>query len=88
MSELAATLTIRLSTEELRSLRKRARAARTTPSAIVRRLLEQDLGLPDDEGPTLGELSRRWVGSVSSAHLPHGQDVPGALTGWNPDRRG
>jgi hypothetical protein len=87
MSELGATITIRLSPEELRRLRARARAAKTTPSAIVRQLLEHDLGELDDDGPTLGELSRPWIGAASRVRLPRGRDARQALARWKPDRR-
>jgi dephospho-CoA kinase len=85
MSELGATITIRLSPEELRRLRARARAAKTTPSAIVRELLERDLGELDDDGPTLGELSRPWIGAISRVRLPRGRDARQALARWKPD---
>jgi tRNA U55 pseudouridine synthase TruB len=87
MSELAKAITIRVTAEELRRLRARVRAGKTTPSAIVRRLLEHDLGEAVEHGPTLGELRRSWVGSVSHAQVPHGRSTRKALAPWNPDRR-
>ncbi len=88
MSELAKTITIRVSAEELRRLRARASAGKTTPSAIVRRLLEYDLAEAVEDGPPLGELSRSWVGSVSHAQVARGRSTRRALAPWNPDRRG
>jgi len=88
MSNLDSTLTIRLSPRELRSLRARARAAGTTPSAIVRSVLDRELATPDTEGPTLGERSRRWVGAIRSTRAVGGRAAREATGAWDPDRRG
>ncbi|MGO8995166.1 MAG: hypothetical protein ACLQVI_17765 [Polyangiaceae bacterium] len=88
MSDLASTLTIRLTSRELKRLRARALSLGTTPSAIVRAAVERELAEPDENGPTLGERSRRWVGAVRSGRAPNGRDARAALETWNPDRRG
>jgi hypothetical protein len=88
MSNLGATLTIRLSPLELRRLRERARAAKTTPSAVVRDLVAKDLAEPQDALETLGARSARWIGAISDARVPQGRKARESLTGWSPDRRG
>jgi hypothetical protein len=88
LSDLTATLTVRLSPRELRGLRDRARAAGTTPSAIVRAALDQELTEDDDDGPTLGDRSRAWVGVIRSARAVAGRDARAVLAAWDPDRRG
>jgi hypothetical protein len=89
MGNLGASITIRLSTLELRRLRERARAAKTTPSAVVRALVEKDLAQPEDETRTLGARSVRWVGAVSDSRVAPGRKAREALSSeWLPDRRG
>jgi predicted transcriptional regulator len=88
MRDLGATLTIRLTPRELRRLREHARAAGTTPSAVVRAALERALAEPEEGGPTLGELSRRWVGAIRSGRVPGGRSAREVLETWDPDRRG
>ena len=88
MSDLSASLTIRLSSIELRRLQERARASKTTPSAVVRALLERDLAEPERETRTLGVRSARWVGAVSDPRVTPGRKAREALAGWSPDRRG
>jgi hypothetical protein len=88
MAAYAATLTIRLTFEEASRLRTRARAAGTTPSAIVRSMIDRDLLGDDADERTLGEKSRRWVGAIRSAHVPAGRAARKTLESWNPDRRG
>ena len=87
--ELKRSLTIRLSVPLERRLGQRARERGETPSALVRSLLERELGEVDVEtGPTLYELGRRSIGSVSSTRVPHGRDAEEALERWKPDSRG
>jgi hypothetical protein len=88
MSNLGSTLTIRLSPRELRRLRAWARAAGTTPSAVVRAVLDRELAEPDAEGATLGERSGPWVGAIRSARVAHGRDARQLIEAWGPDRRG
>jgi hypothetical protein len=55
---------------------------------LLRTLLERDLLEQDPEdGPTLLERTRRWVGSVSGTNVPPGASAREALEDWNPDRR-
>jgi hypothetical protein len=82
-----ALLTARLPVATLKRLRERARQAGTTPSALVRKLLDRELGPTDADAPLL-ERTRRWVGSVRSEHVPRGKDARRALADWYPDRRG
>jgi hypothetical protein len=88
MSDLSVSLTIRLSSLELRRLRERARAAKTTPSAVVRALLEKDLAQPERDTKTLGARSSRWVGAVRDSRIAPAREAREALAGWQPDRRG
>jgi hypothetical protein len=88
MAAFASTLTIRLTSEEASRLRKRARAAGTTPSAVVRSMIDRDLGEADVDEQTLGEKSRRWVGSIRSERVARGRAARKTLASWNPDRRG
>lgn len=85
--ELTKTLTVRLPGPALRKVKERARALGTTPSELVRRALEEQLG-PAGEERTALERTRRWVGAVRDARLPAGRDAREALEGWEPDRRG
>ena len=84
---LASTITLRLDARKLRRLRRRAKALGTTPSGLVRAVLDRELADPKDEGTTLGDRSRRWIGAVRSARVAAGRDTREALAGWNPDRR-
>ncbi len=79
MTDLGSSLTIHLSRRELERLRTRARSLGTTPSAVLRSLLEREIGELDGHAPTLGERSRRWVGAVNSAQVPHGRSARAAL---------
>jgi hypothetical protein len=88
MNNLDSTLTIRLNRRELRRLRARARAAGTTPSAVVREVLDRELAEPDTEGATLGERSQRWVGAIRNARAARGRRARAAVETWDPDRRG
>ncbi len=71
----------------LKRLRERARQVGITPSALVRKLLDRELGPTDADAPVL-ERTRRWVGAVRSTRVAPGRDVRVALRGWDPDRRG
>jgi hypothetical protein len=84
---LTETMTIRLPGPMMRLLRVRARAEHVTPSELVRRLLEREVGGGQRE-PSALELTRRWVGSVRRRDVPAGRDARGALDDWSPDRRG
>jgi predicted DNA-binding protein len=79
-------LTTRLPAPLLARLRERARQTGTTPSALVRALLEQELGTPATDTSAM-DLTRRWVGSIRSGRI-HGRDAREALRKWKPDRRG
>lgn len=57
-----------------------------TPSELVRDLLEREVGATSGE-PSVLELTRRWVGAVSSTEATSGRDARGALEEWKPDRR-
>ena len=81
-----AVLTTRLSVATLERLRERARRTRTTPSRIVRSLLDRELG-PTGGDVTLLERTRRWVGAVRSQRVAPGRDARAALDAWQPDRR-
>ena len=81
-----AVLTARLPVSTLERLRERARRTGTTPSRIVRNLLDRELGPPDEDVPAL-ERTRRWVGAVRSVRVTRGRDVRAALRVWHPDRR-
>jgi hypothetical protein len=84
----SASLTVRLPAPELRRLKERARMAKTTPSAMVRNMVEKTLAEPERETTTLGARSARWVGAVSDARVAPGRATREALPGWSPDRRG
>lgn len=85
--EMTGTLTIRLPGPALRKVKDRARALGTTPSELVRRAVEKELG-PATTDRTALERTRRWVGSIRSSEVPAGRDARKALEGWEPDRRG
>jgi hypothetical protein len=80
-------LTTRLPASLLKRLRERARKAGTTPSALVRALLEEQLGATTADKSAL-ELTRRWVGAIRSDVVVPGRRARSALAGWRPDRRG
>jgi hypothetical protein len=86
---LRKSLTIRLTSPLRKKLSRRAQQLNETPSEFVRSLLEHELGETEsDDQPTLYELTRRWVGAVSSGDVPAGRDAREALESWQPDRRG
>jgi len=80
-------LTTRLPASLLKRLRERARQVGTTPSALVRELLEQELG-PTPADPAALDLTRRWVGAIRSERVTSGRHARTALRSWIPDRRG
>jgi hypothetical protein len=82
-----ALLTARLPVATWKRLRERARQIGTTPSALVRELLDRELGPTAEDAPVL-ERTRRWVGAVRSARVAPGRDARATLKGWKPDRRG
>jgi len=82
-----AVLTARLPASLMKRLRERARQAGTTPSRIVRALLDEELGPTSEDRPVL-ELTRRWVGAVRDQRVPAGRNARSALKRWSPDRRG
>ncbi len=82
-----AVMTARLPAAMARRLRERARQLGTSPSALIRAMLDRELGPTRDDASALA-LTRRWVGAVRSAKVPAGRDAREALAGWNPDRRG
>lgn len=82
-----AVLTTRLPVATLERLRERARRMGTTPSRIVRGLLDRELG-PGEPDVTALERTRRWVGAVRSVRVARGRDTRVALAAWQPDRRG
>ena len=81
--KLDAQITVRLSSEALHKLRQEARRRGSTPSSIVRHLVEQELA-----GNSALELSRRWVGKVRKGPVIHGRKARTALKDWHPGRRG
>jgi hypothetical protein len=81
-----AVLTTRLPVATLERLRERARRTGTTPSRIVRSLLDRELGSGGEDAPAL-ERTRRWVGAVRSTRVARGRDARAALAAWHPDRR-
>jgi hypothetical protein len=82
-----AVFTARLPVATMQRLRERARRLGTTPSDLVRKLLDRELGPTEADVPAL-ERTRRWVGAVRSGSVSAGRDARAALAGWNPDRRG
>jgi len=89
MSRLKGTLTIRLSKPALRRLKLRAKEIGSTPSDIVRSLLQQELASFNPEGGLSAyELSSEWIGRINSRSVIPGRDARTALKGWKPDRRG
>ena len=84
---MSRTLTVRLSSVTLRQIQARARSLGVSASELMRRLVTDSVGASGAE-PTAYELTRRSVGGVSSAKVPHGRDARSALAGWKPDRRG
>jgi hypothetical protein len=85
--DMNAVLTTRVSETTMRRLRSRAREVGKTPSALVRDLLDRELGRTDDDPPAL-DRTRRWVGSVADPGVPAGRSARTALATWDPDRRG
>gem|GEM_PF-5498007 len=89
MPRLKGTLTIRLSMPALRQLKLRAREMQTTPSDLVRGVLEREMMPADlENGPSAYELSRKWVGKIDSRSVVPGRRARAALRDWKPDRRG
>lgn len=84
---MTSTMTLRLPGGAVRELRKRAKILGMTPSELVRKLIEKDVGVVDDE-TTAYALTKRWVGAVRSDRVTHGRDARAALEEWDPDRRG
>jgi hypothetical protein len=82
-----AVFTARLPVATLKRLRERARQIGTTPSGLVRSLLDRELGPTDADAAAL-DRTRRWVGAVRSTRVTPGRDARAALAVWNPDRRG
>lgn len=85
--EKRATLTVRLSTQSLQALRRRARLAGVTPSDLIRTLIDGG-GDAREVGPTAYERTAKWVGAVSSRTVARGAHAREELESWNPDRRG
>ncbi len=84
---MTSTMTLRLPGGAVHVLRKRAKILGMTPSELVRKLIEQDVGVFDEE-TTAYALTKRWVGAVRSDRVTAGRDARAALDEWNPDRRG
>ena len=84
--EKGATLTVRLSSQSLQALRRRARLAGVTPSDLVRTLI--DGGGARDSVPTAYDRTAKWVGAVSSRAVARGARAREELEAWDPDRRG
>ncbi|MGH7820140.1 MAG: hypothetical protein ACREQ9_10220 [Candidatus Binatia bacterium] len=82
-----AVLTTRVPVSTLERLRERARRTGTTPSRIIRSLLDRELGPAEQDVPAL-ERTQRWVGAVRSVRVARGRDARAALAAWHPDRRG
>jgi hypothetical protein len=87
ITTMNAVLTARLPASLMKRLRERARRAGTTPSRIVRALLDEELGPTSEDRPVL-ELTRSWVGAVRDRRVPAGRNARSALKRWSPDRRG
>jgi predicted DNA-binding protein len=87
--KVTGTMTIRLSAPLERRLVKRAKNSGTTPSSLVRSILEREMR---DEGtavelPTTLERLGPLVGSIKSKPVPAGRDAKTALEMWVNDRR-
>jgi predicted transcriptional regulator len=87
MHGMTRTMTIRLSGPARRRVHLRARALGITPSALIRAVLEEQIGAAAAE-PGAFALTRRWIGSVRSGRVAAGREARRELDGWNPDRRG
>jgi predicted DNA-binding protein len=86
---LTGTLTVRLPVPLERRLARRAKARGTTPSSVVRSLIEQEVGLDDDERqPSALELLGDLVGVMASTRVPAARDSKKALPGLVFNRRG
>lgn len=85
---MTGTLTLRLSGSAMRRIRARAKALGVTPSELVRMALEHEISEIDVPEASAFELTRKWVGSISSTKAPAGREARAELERWNPDRRG
>jgi len=85
-SRMDKVLTLRLPGPAARRLGAHAKALGKTPSAVVRELLERELGGPTGASSLL-ERTRQFVGAVRDARVPAGRDAREALAEWTPDRR-
>lgn len=85
---MTRTLTLRLSGPAMRRIRARAKALGVTPSELVRMALEHEISEIDAPEASAFELTKKWVGSVSSTRSRAGRDARAELERWNPDRRG
>ncbi|MBI2374545.1 MAG: toxin-antitoxin system HicB family antitoxin [Deltaproteobacteria bacterium] len=81
------SLTVRLEPRLERLLAAHARSRGVSPSEMVGRALAKELE-EDIDDPNLFELTKHLVGSVSLTEVRSGRDLRGALSDWNPDRRG
>lgn len=79
-------LTVRLPAPAARRLSSRAKAVGKTPSAFVRDVLARELAGGDD-GASLLERTRTFIGVVRDGRVPAGRDARSALEAWRPDRR-
>jgi hypothetical protein len=82
---LTGTLTIRLTSELRRKLAAKSKEEGTTPSAVARATLEAALGA--GKPMTMGERTRKHLGSIASHDVPSSADLREAMEEWNPDRR-
>lgn len=78
-------ITVRLSGPAERRLRARAKALGVTPSALIRALLDAELG-PDASGSLLDRTSA-FVGAIDDRTIAPGRDARASLAEWDPDRR-
>jgi hypothetical protein len=86
---LGRSLTIRLKPSLQSRLIRVAKLRGTTPSEVARGALERELRESDEiEGPSLMELTKHLVGTISTTRVAAGRDARRALRRWAADRRG
>lgn len=83
---MSGTITVRLSRRSLKLLKQRASRRGQSASETLRELIEAQLE-PWPKGVSAWDLTRQWVGSISSKRVPHGANAREAMQDWNPDRR-
>lgn len=84
---LSGSLTIRLSAELRRRLKREAHRKGQRPSDVARQLIAEGLDSSAEE-VSLGERTGHLLGSINSQKVVFGRAARRALRDWNPDRRG